>query len=113
MADGREVAAEVADPVEEAVYPIEVELFGETRQIPVTNFVLPPWSIPDATGPYDFLGLLAAPFTMLPGGYMIIRGQDGTISNVFASATGWGRVAARSNDPMARTYRRMWRHRAR
>jgi hypothetical protein len=68
--------AELADPVEQLSYGIEVN----GTQIAVSNFVLPTYFDPQGTAkdaPFDFLKQLNAPFTMATGGYMITA----TISN--------------------------------
>ncbi len=85
MPDGREVAAEVGDPVEGDSYPCPVTIAGETRTIELSNFILPAWRIPSSPGPWDFLGKLRGPFSMTAGGYMIIRDpRTGSVSNLFA-----------------------------
>jgi hypothetical protein len=86
MPDGREVAAEVGDPVEGDSYPVTVTIAGHTRTIQMSNFILPAWKDPASKGPYDYLGLLKAPFAMTPGGYMIIRDpKTGETQDVFAA----------------------------
>lgn len=64
------VAQEICDPVEDTQYI--------HNGCAITNFVLPSWFNPFGKAPYDYLGKLAAPFTMTAGGYMIVRegGQD-------------------------------------
>lgn len=39
----------------------------------LTNFLMPSWFNPFGKAPFDDLGLLEAPFSMTPGGYMIVR----------------------------------------
>ena len=59
------VALEVADPVENSEYDI--------NGIPVSDFVTPLWFQPNpapAGTRYDQMGLLTAPLTMTPGGYV-------------------------------------------
>jgi hypothetical protein len=55
---------EVCDPVEAPTYAIS--------GVSVSNFVTPAWFDPLAgSGPFDKLGLLTAPFTILKGGYVV------------------------------------------
>lgn len=78
-ADGSDVAWELCDAVEGDIYII--------GGVQVSNFVYPAWFDPKS-GPdekFDHLGLLKAPFTMTPNGYMIVRTEEGKISQVFAS----------------------------
>jgi hypothetical protein len=80
---GREYAVELCDAVQRQGYGIEVEMFGETRHVEVSNFILPSWFngswfAGNAPGPYDFLGRLQAPYELAPGGYAIAR-EDGEI----------------------------------
>lgn len=56
------VIREVADPVENSEYA--------PNGVPLSNFVLPSWFVPGAAGPWDYLGQLRAPLTLLPGGYL-------------------------------------------
>lgn len=75
----REVALEVADPVEGDSYNID--------GVAVSNFVGPRWFRTGA-GPYDFMGKVTIPFTMSPGGYWVERsgGPNGTSKQVFGDA---------------------------
>lgn len=77
-----EYALELCDPVEGNSYAITVG----TQKVSVSNFVFPSWFNPQATAPvnmpFDYLGLLSKPFTMTPGGYMIVR-QSGNYQQVF------------------------------
>jgi hypothetical protein len=94
----RRVALEIADPVQADTYPILSTLFGETRQIMVSNYVLPRWFDPAAPGGFDAMAKLAAPFSMSPGGYMIVRDWTGEVTHEFAKARvrvadDWARLA--------------------
>jgi hypothetical protein len=71
---GRQYACEIGDPVESDFYEID--------NIAVSNFVGPRW-FSDATGPYDWLGNLTAPWTMSKGGYLIVREPGGDPTSVF------------------------------
>jgi hypothetical protein len=62
---GSAYSLEVCDPVEAPTYTV--------NGVSVSNFVTPSWFDPLApagTHQFDKLGLLTAPFTILPGGYM-------------------------------------------
>jgi len=128
MPNGDNTAREACDAVEGDTYNVDVTIAGETRTIAMSNFLLPAWFQADSKGPYDFMGLLTAPFTMTPGGYMIIQHPDGSTEDIFAdhpsqaaamSAQGHhpeyvrgyaaGRklhIALKRNDATSRTYRR-------
>lgn len=87
---------------------VTLPVTGETKDIPVSNFVLPSWY--DETGryPFDKMGLLQAPFTMTSGGYLILRNsKTGMSTNVFASTGKMAAVARKLADPDSRTFRRM------
>jgi hypothetical protein len=60
-------AREVCDPVQERSYNI---VAGGMR-VPVSNFVLPAYFNPDASGPYDHLGVLKKPFSLDEGAYAV------------------------------------------
>lgn len=80
-----EYALELCDPVEGDSYAITVN--GTT--VSVSNFVFPSWFNAEATTPlnlpFDYLGKLTKPFSMTPGGYMIVR-QSGNTQQVFGEA---------------------------
>lgn len=98
--DGFEFARELCDAVEADAY----ELDG----VMVSNFVLPTFfdpSAPHNSTRFDYLGRLGAPFSMLPGGYQIRRGADGTVENVWGfDFPAWKRAA--KAHPASRTSRR-------
>jgi hypothetical protein len=87
LPDGiRMVAEEVCDPVEADTYPVSVTIFGETRQVSISNYVLPSWFDPRGEFPFDKMRRLGSGMpTMRPGGYLIVRDDSGNVSNVFAS----------------------------
>jgi hypothetical protein len=87
---GRRLARELADAVEADAYPIAVRIGPETRQVMVSNFVLPAW-FSGGAGPYDFLQRLKAPETMTAGGYFEYLDGSGDSQQVFAD--GRGRLA--------------------
>jgi hypothetical protein len=86
--NGTAIAAEVCDPVEGDTYDEPVTLGAETRSVPVSNYVLPMWpgggNVPGAPARFDRMGRLSAPWTMTPGGYMVIEDANGNDSDVFA-----------------------------
>lgn len=86
MPDGRWVALEVCDPVQGDVLNRVVSIFGETRHVQLSNYVLPSWFEASGKYPYDALGVLTAPFSMSPGGWMLVRDNGSKESYpVFAS----------------------------
>lgn len=57
--------------------------------VPCSNFLLPPWFDAQDLGAetkYDQAGNLTAPFTMSPGGYLILREADGSVHTVTGAA---------------------------
>lgn len=79
-----EIALEACDPVEADSYLQDATIGNETRQIPVSNYVLPSYFDPNGQHPFDRMGKLTAPFTMTSGGYMIVRDASGNTEDVFA-----------------------------
>lgn len=81
-----EYALELADPVEGDSYEIDVQIGTTTSKVSVSNFILPAWFNPQAKAPdnlpFDYLKKLHAPFSMTPGGYLIVR-QDGNEQQIF------------------------------
>jgi hypothetical protein len=77
-------ALELCDPVEGDSYVISV---GSTP-VSVSNFIFPSWFNAQATAanlPFDYLGKLTKPFSMTPGGYLIVA-QAGATAQVFGEA---------------------------
>jgi|SRR6185369_11671161 len=84
LTQGGEYALELCDAVEGDSYDITLTS-GEL--VAVSNFVLPQWFNPEATtkdAPFDYLKKLTKPFSMTPGGYLIVR-QSGRVSQVFGA----------------------------
>lgn len=114
--DGCQVALELCDPVEGDAYEVltsggRTPVTGPTvrQTVSVSNFILPEWFDPRATGPRDFLGQVTDAYGMSSGGYMIRRSATGEVSQVFASTAGQERFAARitsKGHPAARGARR-------
>lgn len=88
MPSGSEIAMEVADPVQGDEYAMAATVLGETRQIKLSNYVLPGFFDASSTGPFDRLGNVKAPFGMSPGGYEAILDQSGNEHDVFARVSG-------------------------
>jgi len=59
--EGTVWAQEVCDPVESDSYRID--------GVKISDFVTPDWFNDEVNGPYDHMGLVQQPFTILPGGY--------------------------------------------
>jgi hypothetical protein len=74
---------ELCDPTQAQTYEIEVTLFGVTRKVPVSDFVLPGWyGIPNThfgDVRTTYMGQQLAPFQVAPGGYQIAEDTDGEI----------------------------------
>lgn len=76
-----EFSLEVADPVEDTSYMINVN----NVDVSVSNFVYPNYFRPEATGadaPFDQLRKLARPFSLTPGGYYVVS-QAGNTQQIF------------------------------
>lgn len=111
LSSGLIVALEDVDPVESDTYLIEVTLAGQTRQVPVSNFVTPIWfGEGDWTGArFDFMNLCTAPGENR--GYMIVENPDGTTENRFA-ATASDAYRAKVEAKKTATTRTAMRHAA-
>jgi hypothetical protein len=103
---GRRLARELADPVEADAYPISVRIGPDTRQVMVSNFVLPSW-FNGAGGPYDYLKHLDAPETMTKGGYFEYLDGSGNSQQVFADARGRLTWLAKMTNPTSRVQARV------
>lgn len=114
--DGTEVAVEVADPVEGDSYP-EIGVVGNVGQtVELSNYVFASWFDPNGKAPFDRMGRLTAPFAMTPGGYMVVLGNDGNESEVFAcvehgGAAGEANAGRKLAKPNGRLLRRLRRKR--
>lgn len=110
MSPGKSVAKESADPVEGDSYLQAATIGGETREVPVSNYVLLSYFDAKGVTPFDRLGKLHAPFAMDTGGYQIIMDASGATTDVFASwGTSVGRmaVARKVANPDSRASRRL------
>jgi hypothetical protein len=80
MPDGRLTAEELCDAVENDSYQVSVH---GAILVSVSNFLLPQWFDTNPENQkFDFMGTLSAPFTMSPGGYLIVM-KGGKVSQVF------------------------------
>lgn len=70
--DGARWPKEASDMVEGYGYPAYVDLFGEGRNVQLSNYVLPSFWQKDGRWPFDYLGLLDGPFSVAPGGYALV-----------------------------------------
>lgn len=78
MPSGKLTSKELCDAVEDESYEV---LVGDER-VSVSDFLLPAWfDGQDKEGPFDYLGVLMAPFTRTEGGYMIVM-DGGKVDNV-------------------------------
>ena len=95
--DGRAAwAVEVCDPVEAPTYEVD--------GVSVSNFCTPQWFDPDAKSGFDRLGLLKAPFTILPGGYAVSASMGTETSKYGDEFPTWRRAMKRGE--LSRTRRR-------
>jgi hypothetical protein len=105
----RLTALEVCDAVEDVTYDAPTTIMGETRAIRLSDYLTPRWFDPQANGgagPFDRQGALGAPFTMAPGGYMLVRDRGSNdVQSVFAR-DGQPRMAAKRRNPDSRLHRR-------
>jgi hypothetical protein len=78
--NGKSFAYEFCDAVQSQSYTINVN----GHNVSVSNFVYASYFDPEGTAPFDHLNTLTAPFTIEPGGYMIVRsGGPSTETEVF------------------------------
>ena len=77
---GRIYAYEACDATEDDSFGYMIDA------VLVSDFVLPAWFIPGASGPYDYQNKLTAPLHLLPGGYIGILD--------FTSKKGWTKITA-------------------
>lgn len=87
---GRFVAIEICDPCEADTYEISVTLFGETRKVMVSDFVLPSYFVKDAPGPYTYLDTIDTTvhergLSRNGGGYLIVREPNGEVIDYWGS----------------------------
>lgn len=84
-----EQAIEVCDRVVGDHYLVEVTVLGETRQVPVSNYLLPSAFDPNGKAPFDRMGKLTVWNGMSPGGYAVVRDiTTGKVSDKFVRDDG-------------------------
>jgi hypothetical protein len=108
--NGRQVALEVGDPVQNDSYTKKITIAGLSRDVPVSNFVYPSWFDPNGKPPFDHMRLCTRPFENR--GYLIVKEPDEGVSFVFAKTVeraGRARYAAKADQPWTRTFRRLER----
>jgi len=108
LPDGRIVALETADPVENDHYAITATIGGASREVWVSNFVYPAW-FSEGLGQLDHMGLCTAPGDNR--GYIVEQLADGSSVNVFASTAGPA-YREHVNAKLARASRTFKRHNA-
>lgn len=91
---GRRYYVELADPVQRQTYKIKATILGQTREVEVSDFVLPAWfgmKNPDGSTKTTYMGQPLKPFQIAPGGYQIaLDDQTGEVlflshNNIFAA----------------------------
>lgn len=80
-----EQAVEVSDRVEGDTYLQSATVLGETRQVLVSNYLLPSAFDPGGQPPFDRMGKLFFWNDMTKGGYAVVRDvTTGKVGNIFA-----------------------------
>lgn len=85
---GLRVAVEACDPCQGDSYDVEVTLFGETRKISVSDFLLPSYFKKDGIKPFTRMDTIDENVFKLGlsrngGGYLITRDKNGKVHNYF------------------------------
>lgn len=65
MPDGSNTAQELCDPCEDVWY--------DYHGVALSDFVFPSYFNPFGVGPFDYRSVLSEPFSLTPGGYMIVE----------------------------------------
>lgn len=76
---------EVCDPVEDHGYRVSVSLFGESREVELSNYVLPAFWEQGSRGPWDHMRMLRGPFDIAEGGYALME-RNGYLVSVGTSS---------------------------
>lgn len=71
--DGLRWPYEICDAVESYSYLVKVEMFGETRDVRLSDYVVPNFWRGGSSYPWDYLGMLEGPFSVAPGGYALVE----------------------------------------
>lgn len=82
--DGWHYAREGSDAVQRHHYTMGVALFGEFRDVLVSNYLLPSYFDANGKWPYDHMGVLTAPFSIADGGYAIVQ-KNGVVDYLATS----------------------------
>ncbi len=94
------VALELCDPCEGDQYVVRVGLFGETRDVWVSDFVLPSYFVKGAPRPYTFLdtidkNVFEKGLSRNGGGYLLIQDASGNVIDYWGKKNfGFSRVKA-------------------
>lgn len=109
MPNGRRGAMEVCDPVQAWIYTKTVTIMGETRDVPVSAFVLPSWFRADGQGPTFFCpghtDELAAR-ELAPGGYIPFLTAESAWDRLLGAGTDIARIEAKAANDTSRAARR-------
>lgn len=97
--NGFAVAYEIADPVQDGLYPI--------NGVDVSNFVTPEWFNPQPApgAKFDYLGALRSPFSLSKGGYWV-QMREGQATQRFGEACPDWVQQMKSGNPFSRINRR-------
>lgn len=115
LPDGRRIAREICDPVQDDAYVIPVKIGIETRNIFVSDFVLPAYFVVGAPPPYSYLDLVDEPFGVSRngGGWRLVRDTAGKVTSEYGPLGATPALTAamnkRARDAGSRTHRRGYR----
>lgn len=102
---GRYYAKEACDAVQRDLYTVKPKLlWGTSKDVSVSNYLLPSWWSNKIPGPFDKLGNLPAPFMLNDGGYAILKDDVGRKNEVFAQKKPPAWMMTMKRDLGARTY---------
>lgn len=105
LGDGRHQAREFCDRVQGDTFLVEIETDVLVR---LPNYLLPAAFVQGSPRPWDRLGRLTEWDGMTPGGFMIVRSEDGAETQIFARHEEGARYAQDSYDrPGSRVARRL------
>ena len=84
LPEGRWYAKEASDAVQRDIYQATSRtLWGTSQTVSLSNYLLPSWFSDKGGPPFDKLGRLVKPFSMSPGGYMIVKDDLGNQNEVY------------------------------
>jgi len=108
--DKDEQAFELSDRVEGDEYTISATVGSVTRDVKMSNWLLPSAFDPNGKAPFDKMNRLDVWNGMTEGGYIILRAKDtGEVSNVFARHRQQPRIVPASPKAHAAIARRLGR----